>query len=413
MSDQPKQRQRGRAPDHQGTKQELPSGKFRYVGRVNGKRVTGSARKTLRDAKADFNAKVQAALAPAEPENPEVPCVEDYVHTVLYGAYKRRLRDQTLAPSTWQLYDQALRLNIMGTWFGARLLDTVTPGDVERWAGALMTHERWSKDRKRLINKSMPMANSSKARLIGMIGGFFEHARVKDKLILVNPVNDADKPEFEEVAFRILTATECEELLLLCEKEDMDATDNEKERERRHRSNRRRRLIVLLGLHGIGPSEMCGLRYEDFDGQGILPKRQRQRLRNLKVLERERLKTKQRKAWVAVDEELQSLLAEFDNGYVLENDRGGAMETGNLRRAFTGMVKGTKFEGLKPYDLRHTFGMRLIEAGVDVRTSAEMMRHTPEVFLRRYVRSDKERKIDAIRKLNKDRKERKSECFRR
>jgi integrase len=147
---------------------------------------------------------------------------------------------------------------------------------------------------------------------------------------------------------------------------------------------------------------MCGLRYEDFDGEGIWPKRQRQRLRKLKVLERERLKTKQRKGWVAIDEELQALLSERTSGYVLENDRGGAMETGNLRRTFTGMVKGTKFQGMKPYDLRHTFGMRLIEAGVDVRTAAEMMRHTPEVFLRRYVRSDKERKLDAIRKLKMD-----------
>jgi integrase/recombinase XerD len=134
-----------------------------------------------------------------------------------------------------------------------------------------------------------------------------------------------------------------------------------------------------------------------------MPKAQRQRLRSLGVIERERLKTKARKGWVAADDELKALMAEKKDGYVLSGIEGQPLEPGNLRRTFAGMVKGTKYEKLTPYDLRHTFAMRLLEEGVDVKTAAELMRHSVEVFLRRYVRSDKARKIAAMKKIQESR----------
>ncbi|MBC8064294.1 MAG: tyrosine-type recombinase/integrase [Chlorobia bacterium] len=394
--------QRKRQPDYEGTLETLPSGKHRYIGQVMGQQVRGSAKRTLRDAKVDYKSKVQAILAPTQAESAIVQRVHEYIDLILNGAYKKRISQGTLAPSTWQLYEQVLRLNIASSSLGRKALHEVTPGDIESWAGQLTTIERRNR-RGVLVSPSGPMANSTKRRYIGMLGGFFEHARVKDKVILVNPVNDCEKPEFVEAEYRILSAAECEEIMLLSDKENPNQASHEAEKDRRRRSNRRRRLILLLGLHGFGPAEMCGLRYEDVDGDGIDLKRQRQRLRNLGVLERDRLKTKDRKAWVAIDEDLKTMLSEQKVGYVLETSRGGATEPSNLRRTFTGMVTGTKFEGMKPYDLRHTFAMRLLEAGVDVKTAAEMMRHSVEVFLRRYVRSDRSRKVDAIKKLRADR----------
>lgn len=79
------------------------------------------------------------------------------------------------------------------------------------------------------------------------------------------------------------------------------------------------------------------------------------------------------------------------------------MEPANIRRTFAGMVKDTKFEGMTPYHLRHTFAMRLLEAGVDLKTAAELMRHSVEVFLKRYVKSDRARKIAAMQKLRASR----------
>jgi len=246
-----------------------------------------------------------------------------------------------------------------------------------------------------------PMANITKRRYLGMLDSLFEYARKQENLIRVNPVRDVVKPAEDEVDFRALTAEEVDELLTLCDKEDPEQTDIEHEKLRRIESNRRRRRICLLGLVGFGPAESCGARYEDFDGEGLWARRQRQRLREIGVIERDQLKTKARKAWVAVDEELKEILTQKSDGYILSTLSGTRpIEPSNIRRTFSGMVKGTKFEGMTPYDLRHTFAQRLLDENVDVKTAAELMRHSVEVFLDRYVRSDRGRKLEAMRKLN-------------
>lgn len=105
-------------------------------------------------------------------------------------------------------------------------------------------------------------------------------------------------------------------MLALCDKENPEETDIEKEKERPIESNRRRRRICHLCLHGYSPAEMVGARYEDFDGEGFWPKKQRQRLRKLGVIERDPLKTSARKAWAAVDDELKAILSETSQGCI-------------------------------------------------------------------------------------------------
>jgi len=319
---------------------------------------------------------------------------------VLDKPWRARLRHNTLAPSTWQLGEQIYRLNIVGSDLGKMTLGQVVPSNFEDWAAKLLTQPRTTKTK---VIPARPMGNTTKRRYLGMLDSVFEYARTQDKLIDKNPVRDTKKPPEDEVNFRTLSGPEVEELLALCDKEDPDETNLEWEKRRRVASNKRRRRMCLLLLHGYGPAEACGARYEDSDGDGISPKRQRQRLRDLGVIEREQLKTKARKGWVAVDDELKAILAEKKSGWILETSKGTALEPGNIRRSFAGMVKGTKFQGMKPYDLRHTFAQRLLDEGVDVKTAAELMRHSVEVFLARYVRSDRARKMEAIKKLNASR----------
>jgi len=49
------------------------------------------------------------------------------------------------------------------------------------------------------------------------------------------------------------------------------------------------------------------------------------------------------------------------SGWILETSKGTALEPSNIRRSFAGMAKGTKFEGMKPDDPRHTFAQRLVD----------------------------------------------------
>lgn len=390
-----------RQPNGEGTPSILPSGLIRYTGMWNSRRICGSAKTTYEEAKASYRQKIHDLENPPAEEQESPPdelCLANYMWTVLDGPWRSRLKLRTLAPSTWQLSEQVYRLNVVGSALGAMPLGKVVPSDLEAWAARLMTQARVTK--KRSI-PSRPMGNTTKRRYLGMLESILEYARVQDKLIETNPARDVVKPAEDEVDFRTLSGPEVEELLALCDKEDPDETNLEWEKKRRIASNKRRRRMCLLLLHGYGPAEACGARYEDSDGDGIFPRRPRQRLRDLGIIEREQLKTKARKGWVAVDDELKAILAEKSTGWILETSKGTALEPGNIRRSFAGMVKGTKFEGMKPYDLRHTFAQRLLDEGVDVKTAAELMRHSVEVFLSRYVRSDRARKMEAIKKLRR------------
>jgi|GEM_PF-2553834 len=396
-----------RQPNGEGTPETLPSGLIRYTGRWNGQRVYGSARKTYEEAKAAYREKLQELISPPveEPATPEFPTLEEYMWHVIDGPWRQRVREKTLAPSSWQMAEQVLRLNVRGTALGRKTLDKVVPSHIAAWSAALTTQERKTKSK---TIPSRPMGNTTKRRYIGILDGIFEHARRQEKLIQVNPARDVQKPPEDEVDFWALNAQEVEELLALCDKEDPYADVIDWEKRRRAHSNHRRRKMCLLLLHGYGPAEACGARHEDFDGEGIMPRLQRQRLRELGVVNRDRLKTRARKGWVAIDEELKELLSEKQEGFVLAGMDGKPMEPGNLRRCFAGMVKGTKFERLTPYDLRHTFAMRMIEEGIDVQTAAEQMRHSTQVFLNKYVRSDRARKLAAARKMQEARERAKS-----
>jgi integrase len=57
-------------------------------------------------------------------------------------------------------------------------------------------------------------------------------------------------------------------------------------------------------------------------------------------------------------------------------------------------VKGVPHMG--PHALRRTYGMQLLEAGVDVVTAADLMRHDAKMLLEEYARSRPDLKIAAI-----------------
>ncbi len=399
---------KGRRNDYEGTLEKLKSGKFRYKGWLNGQLVCGSAAPTKAQAHKNYKEKLAALQNPPPPIVEALPKLSNFVQELLDGPYHQRVLDGTMAPTTWNMYEQVWRLKLSGTALGNMAIDVITPEDVNAWVSSLMTEHRVTKKGKVFLPR--PVRNTSKRRILGMLGAMYSYAIEQKKLEIRNPCEKAYKPPVDEVEFVTLNAVEVEELLALCDKEDPGLVGSEKEKARMIASNRRRRLITLLGLHGFGPAEMCGLKKEDFDGEGIEPRRQRQRLGQWGITERDQLKTKERKQWIPIDEELVSLLNENQAGYVLQIEPGKPMEPSNLRRTFEGMVKGTKFEKMTPYDLRHTFAQRLLDEGVDVKTAAELMRHSVEVFLKRYVKSDKARKIAAMKKLQESRKKAKEQA---
>ena len=339
---------------------------------VNGRRICGSASKTKSDALRSLRKKIEEAALPYQEPR---PTLAEYVARTLEGPYAERVINGDMAETTLQTYTSAHLRHIEGTEFGDIPLDLLEPFQIEEWLTNLKSLPRKTKPPK-------PISAATKRRYAVMLSGILERARKVDKWIITNPVRDAEKPTPEVPEFRILTKEEVSSLLKLASETKASETP------------RKMLLIVMLGLHGLGPSEICGLRFEDFDGEGIDVKRQAKRGKL-----KHQLKTHNRKGWVAIHDDLKKLLENQPNGYVVGTSRATPLAEGNLRRMFHSMVKGTAFAGLLPYDLRHTFAMRLLEEGNDIRTVAELMRNTPEVVLNRYVRSRKDLKTKAVKDL--------------
>jgi integrase len=386
---EPKKRER--RANHEGTP-ESKNGKHRYRGKVKGVLVSGLWMPTKTSAKQSFvEAKAAHARKLAEPEPTPVPTVADYAYATLKGTYAERVKNGTMAKSTWDLYEGFFANHLELSALGSMAIDKVIPADVERWIAGLMTTTQTTTNKKgetRIIRPSLPMHPNSKSRVVGFLSGIFTHARVSSKLIAENPVYDAEKPAFEETEFRVLTEEEIDRLIQ--QAKDWEAERIAKKEISEHVQGRAL-LIVLLGLHALGPAEMCGLKTDAFDGEGITI-----RLQSRRGKVTNRLKTTNRKGWVPVSEELKGNLLMAPPGWVLRTATGNPMQETALRRTFASIVKGTEFEGLRPYDLRHTFATRALIEGVDVRTVAEILRNTPEVVLRRYVKSEKYLKKRAI-----------------
>lgn len=160
----------------------------------------------------------------------------------------------------------------------------------------------------------------------------------------------------------------------------------------------RSRVMLLLALRaGLGRSEMAGLRHEDRDDDGITVKRQTLEVEG-RLIEDAPLKTRNRRAWVPLPPELLSIIGPPKAGYVLATDTGAPLRPPNMRQELARITRGTEFACLTLHDLRHTYGMRLLEMGVDLRTAAEMMRHDPAMLARVYARSRRDLKREAVRK---------------
>lgn len=77
----------------------------------------------------------------------------------------------------------------------------------------------------------------------------------------------------------------------------------------------------------------------------------------------------------------------------------GPMTTDGLRRIIRDLGPMAKIEELSPHVLRHTFGTRLRQAGVDLVVIAELMGHESVTTTMRYTRPGEQEKDDVIDKV--------------
>jgi excisionase family DNA binding protein len=103
---------------------------------------------------------------------------------------------------------------------------------------------------------------------------------------------------------------------------------------------------------------------------------------------------------VEINQELNDLLMQICNQspYVFPNpDTGKPLTT--IKRSFRTACKRAGIEDLRFHDLRHTFGTRLIQKGVDIETVRDLMGHHSIVVTQRYLHTNEDRRRQAVESL--------------
>lgn len=160
-----------------------------------------------------------------------------------------------------------------------------------------------------------------------------------------------------------------------------------------------RRAILIALYTGLRRSEICALRHSDRDGEGIWVRRRAIQTKG-RVDVQPNTKTAKSRGWVPLPAIVKAFIGPPRQGYVLTDDK-ELLTPVALTHRLKDAMKGTKI-GEVPYSGLHTFrrtyGMILLEAGVDVATAADLMRHDPSMLLKEYARSREDLKLSAIEK---------------
>lgn len=144
---------------------------------------------------------------------------------------------------------------------------------------------------------------------------------------------------------------------------------------------------ILCWYCGLRRSEACGLRIEDFDGEGFWVRRVALLVRAKVVI---RLKGKSARAhgWVPAPPALTKMI-EGRKGFVITGTN-DPLNPKVLSEFVSALIKGTTLANVPHmglHALRRTYGMMLLESGADVVTAAKAMRHDPSMLLNEYARS--------------------------
>lgn len=154
------------------------------------------------------------------------------------------------------------------------------------------------------------------------------------------------------------------------------------------------RLMLSCGL---SRSEACGLAHEDREDDGIVIRRAttRQTGRNNVDLP----KARRRNRWVPlVDPYLLERIGK-GTGFVLDSGfEGHPLNPEILTNLVAHRLKGTKWEGIKPHDLRRSAATAYAMKGVPVHIAAKNLGHSVQMMLEIYAQISRDDEREAARK---------------
>lgn len=341
----------------EGTIQELPNGKYRGAISLGKKRIFGPTVERRENALPALRAKIRAMEEGKEPaeEPPLSICVRRRIEV---------MRSRSYSPTTIDLWEATLK-RIEGDPLG-----DLPPSDIEAF------HlQSWTDRQKGAARTVRNYLNNVRAVLRQYGREIPISTRVSDSAVM--------PPKAQDSRQEVLSPQEEEQLLAL-------------------KMTEQQRVMVLLALKmGLRRSEIAGLAHEDYEDGGVLIRSAVVRAKGIVAIKD--TKTDSSRAWIPLCPELEGVIGR-GQGFVIKSTnkkRNPALPASPsvLDDRWKSLVKGTKLARFTLHDLRATYAMRLLESGVDVRTAAEMLRHSPTMLLSIYSRSRKDLKREAMKRV--------------
>ena len=295
--------------------------------------------------------------------NPEVKRSTDN-KTLTALAYEwLAVKENAVKQSTYQKYETIIKKHIEGHRIGSKPASTVTTTDISDFAKEKLNTEKLSAKTINNILNLIGMALSYGEETVGL---------KKPKIVRMKvPVCE----------MRVLTHSE----QAVLEKNLFQSMDLY-------------RFGVLFALYtGIRLGELCALTWEDIQSDGkmrICKTMQRIKKGENTVITITDPKTTSSNRIIPLPEFLCTLAEQLrDNGFVLKNGKGGAVEPRVMQLKFEAIITECGIKHTNFHALRHTFATRCIEMGFDVKSLSEILGHSDvKTTLNKYVHSSFEQK---------------------
>jgi integrase len=346
-----------RRSNHEGTFEKLPGGRVRLVKQINGKRIAGPISANRIEAKKAWNAKQNT---PKKPENEFPISVGAEIYFRLYGVYEAESTPSTVGPwkhelagSTYDLYKTVWKAHIKRD-----PIATMLPEDIDR-----STLEAF---RSRLLSKVG--VRSTLRYMTPVVKVLRMHKN--------NVADDLDELKLPRIVKGLLKRKDKAAFLALF-------PDHLK-------------TAVIIMLHGVTVSEVCGLLGRHFDGTHLTIEEQYNMVGG-KGNRTNDLKRPRRYRKIPCTKELRRRLKGREaDAPIIESRPGKPYQRWSLARAIARKVEGTAFEGITPHDLRSSGGKWMLDEGAKLSDVAAILGNDPRVLLQNYDQSDEAGMLKAI-----------------
>jgi integrase len=249
--------------------------------------------------------------------------------------------DRERKPSTLKDYRSALNAHLLPA-FGGRVLESITPDEIERWRRSLTG-----------------LSSRSKNKLLIQLHGIFRRAQTAYGLN-ANPLARVEKHPLRSSGDIAVFAPEEVWALVRAAASDADSA-----------------LFLTAGFSGLRMGELLALRWRDVDFAGALI-----RVRSSYAAGELTTPKSGKVRSVPMAPDVASALAQLgrredwvgDDDLVFVGETGGYLDGSALRRRYKTALDVAGLRSLRFHDLRHTFGTRMI-AKADIRRVQEWMGH--------------------------------------